>query len=604
MGKILKTKFKTGFEAVLLGLAIILVMVGIYYFAPGLGASMSKTLAVMELNKDNIDNSTNAAKLPLPSKEVSTKVSSNQLGRIAEYAWNGNSGMIVANGGPKTTSGSLMEQNGVNLSIVRKDMLSDIRNMQLSFLSEFDKGNSFPQSENTAFGISIMGDGGAFYLASTQSAIDEKFGPDKYHVQVVGCYGMSIGEDKLIGPKEWISNPSSMIGKVISAVYGDGDHMLGLNFCFANGLLVNPDPTTYDANAVNFIASENDDYINSAKELIKSRKSGFTVELKEVVDGKLTGKLVKRPVDGCCTWTPGDKLVFDALSDVTTVTSTKDFNNQMATTLIVIKEWAMKNEKYLINLLKATYIGANQFKLYEDWRKHAAECVAKTYNIENGDYWFNMFQGVDGSNSSGPYTLGGTKVMNYADAFQYYGLSDGVNRYKTVYEQTGNYLTQLNIMGFNETFKSGVIPYDDAVNMYFLKSINDIDAGTATKSSYEGTKTNVMASAAWHINFSTGSSDISDVSNKDLQTIYNLLMQAEDSKIEIVGHTDGQGDDASNLVLSKSRANAVETYLTNRGIPSDRFQLVDGRGESEPIGDNNSGDGRFKNRRVEVKLLK
>jgi outer membrane protein OmpA-like peptidoglycan-associated protein len=194
--------------------------------------------------------------------------------------------------------------------------------------------------------------------------------------------------------------------------------------------------------------------------------------------------------------------------------------------------------------------------------------------------------------------------MNYADAFQYYGLSDGVNRYKTVYEQTGNYLTQLNIMGFNETFKSGVIPYDDAVNMYFLKSINDIDAGTATKSSYEGTKTNVMASAAWHINFSTGSSDISDASNKDLQTIYNLLMQAEDSKIEIVGHTDGQGDDASNLVLSKSRANAVETYLTNRGIPSNRFQLVDGRGESEPIGDNNSGDGRFKNRRVEVKLLK
>jgi hypothetical protein len=60
--------------------------------------------------------------------------------------------------------------------------------------------------------------------------------------------------------------------------------------CFANKIAVNPDATTYDANAINFVPSQDDDYINSVKELIKSQKTGYTVPLDEVIDGKRTGK--------------------------------------------------------------------------------------------------------------------------------------------------------------------------------------------------------------------------------------------------------------------------------------------------------------------------
>jgi hypothetical protein len=81
-----------------------------------------------------------------------------------------------------------------------------------------------------------------------------------------------------------------MKGCVISSVIGDGDWVVAINYAFANKIAVNPDATTYDANAINFVPSQDDDYINSVKELIKSQKTGYTVPLDEVIDGKRTGK--------------------------------------------------------------------------------------------------------------------------------------------------------------------------------------------------------------------------------------------------------------------------------------------------------------------------
>src|ERR1019366_5933892 len=280
-------------------------------------------------------------KMEIPSEKASSKVSSKPLIRIAEYAWNANQGMIAANGGPRTTKGSLNESSDLNLEIVRLDGVSDLRNMQLKFVEEFSKGVEYPVSEKSAFAVSIMGDGAVFYIATTQQALDDKFGKGKYHVQVIGGIGMSNGEDKLIGPAAWKTNPQLMRGALISSVVGDGDYIVAVNFAFANNIPVNPDVKTYDANAVNFPPSENDDYINSVKELIKSQTTGFTVPLKEVKDGKLTGKTVNIKINGGTTWTPGDKIAFDALSGYVDVISTKEFNNQMAATIIVVKEWAM-----------------------------------------------------------------------------------------------------------------------------------------------------------------------------------------------------------------------------------------------------------------------
>ena len=604
MGRFLKIqKLTNAAELLLIAVGVGVLLTGVYFFAPGLRVAVSKQMSGLTIDGGDLNNVTKGAKLPLPSETVSTEVASKGLIRIAEYAWNGNSGMIVANGGPRTTEGSLMEAAGVNLEIVRQDMVGGLRDMQIKFVEEFASGVAYPKSDKSAFAVSIMGDGVPFYITTTQKSLDEKFGKGKYHVQVLGAYGLSYGEDKVIGPRIWKDNPQSMKGCVISSVIGDGDWVVACNYASANKIAINPDPTTYDANAINFVPSQDDDYINSVKELIKSQKTGYTVPLKEVVDGKLTGKTLDRKIDGATTWTPGDKMAFDALSGFTDVVSTKDFVNQMATSIVVVKEWALQHEKEVIAILKQSYTAANQIKQYDEWAVKASECVAKTYNLETPKYWYDLFKGQKGTKDGLDYNIGGSKVFNYADAMQYFGITDGNNRYKAVYNQVSIYLTDLNPCDFNGTCKDGVVPYEDAVNLYFLKSVTDVDAGVAVKQDYTATKTEVMANGQWNINFATGSNAIQG-SDKDLQEIYNLLVQAEQTKLKVVGHTDSQGNPQSNVTLSKGRANSVVEYLTNKGIASSRFQLVDGKGSNEPVADNKTESGRAKNRRVDITLLK
>ncbi|WP_347051498.1 phosphate ABC transporter substrate-binding/OmpA family protein [Flavobacterium olei] len=604
MGKILRTEKLTTFSELLIVIvAIGAILAGVYYISPGIKTAVSKQLDGMELNSTDVNNVTNAQKIPLPSTEISSEVANKPLVRIAAYAWNAQSGIIVSNGGPKTTKGSLMEKNGVNLEIIRQDWLSELRNMQMKFIEEFDKGEAFPSSDKSAFAVIIMGDGAPFYISSVQKSLNEKYGKDKYHVQVMGAVGMSYGEDKLIGPPNWKSDPKSMKGSVISAVLGDGDWVTTVNYCFANGLKVNPDPATYDADAVNIYPSENDDYIKSAEELIKSQTTGWTVTLKEVVDGKLTGKTVNRKIDGCATWTPGDKTVFDKLTGFVDIVSTKEFNNQMPTTIIGVKEWAEKNPDIVSNILKSALTASNQMKNYEDWKVRASQAVADTYKLETADYWYKMFKGQQGTKGGLTYNMGGSKVFNYADAMQYYGLSDGVNRYKSVYNQVAGYLTELNPFGFNENV-GAVVPYEQAVNLFFLKNINDIESTSADKADYSNQATEVVASGEWKINFNTGSAEISNSSSKEVEKIYNLLVQAENTKLTVVGHTDNIGNPDSNLALSKSRAEAVVNYLKQKGIPANRFQMVDGKGQNDPIGDNNTAAGKALNRRVVITFLK
>jgi outer membrane protein OmpA-like peptidoglycan-associated protein len=70
-------------------------------------------------------------------------------------------------------------------------------------------------------------------------------------------------------------------------------------------------------------------------------------------------------------------------------------------------------------------------------------------------------------------------------------------------------------------------------------------------------------------------------------------------KLKIEGHTDSEGGDKLNVALSKKRAKIVENYLIKEGISKDRLS-TNGFGEEKPITNNNTEQGRAKNRRVEL----
>src|SRR5215213_4884520 len=127
---------------------IIIVVAGaigalVYFLSPGLRVDESKKLDKLDISDKDVNNIVTSEELPLPQDQPSSEVSSKPLIRIGGYAWNAQSGIIVANGGAKTTKGSLMEKNGVNLELVRQDWLSELRNLQMKFIEDYDQGGDF-----------------------------------------------------------------------------------------------------------------------------------------------------------------------------------------------------------------------------------------------------------------------------------------------------------------------------------------------------------------------------------------------------------------------------------------------------------------------------
>ena len=84
-----------------------------------------------------------------------------------------------------------------------------------------------------------------------------------------------------------------------------------------------------------------------------------------------------------------------------------------------------------------------------------------------------------------------------------------------------------------------------------------------------------------------------------LEQVADVLLENNDRKLTIEGHTDSRGSDSHNVDLSQRRADAVRSALVARGYPADLIHTT-GMGEAAPVGDNATTEGRANNRRVEI----
>lgn len=106
------------------------------------------------------------------------------------------------------------------------------------------------------------------------------------------------------------------------------------------------------------------------------------------------------------------------------------------------------------------------------------------------------------------------------------------------------------------------------------------------------------------INFEPKSFDLTQESKQLLdEAVITINASPEFQKIEIQAHTDYKGSGDANLKLSEQRAQSVKSYLVSQGVLEKRL-IAKGYGESQPIADNKTEEGRAKNRRVELKVIK
>ena len=114
---------------------------------------------------------------------------------------------------------------------------------------------------------------------------------------------------------------------------------------------------------------------------------------------------------------------------------------------------------------------------------------------------------------------------------------------------------------------------------------------------------NTLDGYAKTILFNTGKSSFQKQTLPVLKSIIAILKENPTAKFNIAGHTDSTGNAASNMVLSNERAAAVKNYLVSNGVAADRLSS-NGYGDTQPLGDNSTDEGRASNRRVEVKYVK
>ncbi len=104
------------------------------------------------------------------------------------------------------------------------------------------------------------------------------------------------------------------------------------------------------------------------------------------------------------------------------------------------------------------------------------------------------------------------------------------------------------------------------------------------------------------LTFATDSAQVSTAVRGDLLKVADSLVRYPNSSVQVIGHTDSDGEAYYNQGLSERRANAVADLIQAGGVPYNRIITV-GRGEEQPVASNLTPDGKQRNRRVEIVVI-
>jgi outer membrane protein OmpA-like peptidoglycan-associated protein len=505
-------------------------------------------------------------------------------------AWNSQFSGMYANGGVRTTKGSLFDNAHLDVTYVRQDDC----NKQMADLVKF--AGMYKTNPNTpAVLITFMGDGMPAFMTSLSKEL-ESLGPEYQPIILPIAHGKSYGEDQVMAPASWKQDPHNAIGKCVAGVLRDGDVNILLKWAGDNGLKVNPDETTYDPEAINLIAAN--DFLDAPNKYI----TGYSEKRKIIAGGKTTGQDTTVGVDGVATWTPGDVNVATKKGGLITIANTRQYASQMPNQTIAIKKWAYDHRTDIENMIIALAQAGDQVRSFTEARKFAAQVSANVYQEQNADYWLKYYNGVEEKDLQGmKVNLGGSTVFNLPDMANTYGLgNDKVDRYKAVYNTFGNLMVKM-----YPAIMPSFMPYEKAVDKSFLLSVisnhPELLEGKAIETKYAAKITEAISTRQYHIEFETGSATIRPASYKMLDEIFESAVVAEGLKLGVYGHTDNNGSDAVNIPLSEKRAAAVKEYLAGKGLKEGRVETR-GLGSSKPIADNSTESGRSRNRRVEIVL--
>jgi outer membrane protein OmpA-like peptidoglycan-associated protein len=278
--------------------------------------------------------------------------------------------------------------------------------------------------------------------------------------------------------------------------------------------------------------------------------------------------------------------------------------------VIGIDKWCRDNSGTVENMIRAIAEGGDAVKNNPAALDRAAAVSAAVYKEADADanFWKTYYKGTTKVDKTGQMVeLGGSSVNNLADTLLTFGLVPGsANLYAATYKIFGD----LVVAQYPDMVPS-IAPASEVIDTRYIKAVARKMAPAASsvavaKAQPKFQKTqkvqNVVSRRSWNIPFESGRAVFSPSAQKDLQRLRQDLLVAQNTVVEVHGHTDNQGNPTANMALSEARAFAVQQWLQKQfpvNFPAGRVRVFS-HGQTNPVAPNNTPQGRARNRRVEV----
>lgn len=302
----------------------------------------------------------------------------------------------------------------------------------------------------------------------------------------------------------------------------------------------------------------------------------------------------KGQVDAAVVWSPDDADCVAKVVGSKVLQSTKEASHIIADVFVVKKAFLEEHKENLTNLVRGWMIGASEINQSEDAKREASQILAQGLQLPE-DFTYDAINNV--------------RLCTYGDNVNFFGLNTD---YKGV---TGEDLYNKMDVKYSEAgyIESRIPSWRLVGNSSLITAITDL---TGAEHQPEGAKefsavteevktSEEISTKTASISFRSGEFELDENAKYIVDNEFtDLAKMFGSARIRIEGNTDNVGNRAMNIELSKKRAQSVVDYMvTQHGFDRNRFVVV-GNGPDKPVADNNSDDGRRKNRRTEFKMLK
>ncbi|HEV2854266.1 MAG TPA: OmpA family protein [Thermoanaerobaculia bacterium] len=505
--------------------------------------------------------------------------------RFYHPAWDAQMGLLLANGGPRATEGSLMCGHGVNLKLIREDDPGKTREALIAFARELKSGAAQP-TQGAAF-VTVRGDVSATFLKSLNDAL-RRLGPE-YTARVVGAAGSSRGEDQLLGSPEWQRKPAAAKGALVAGVPRESDWNVAQKWLGDNGLCNNPDEKTWDPGCLNWAAAP--DSVAAAEKYVANHCENRPV----VQNGRRTGVRKRVCVEGVATSTPGGLLAARKRGGLVTLVSTREYSAQVPGVILGIDKWMKDNRPIVEGLLQALFEGGDAVKINPAALRRAAEISAAVYGDDGEpgagpDFWEKYSSAQTERDKLGLLVqLGGSSVDNLADNLLLFGLAPGsANLFAATYTAFGD-VVQRQYPDLLPSYD----PVEEILDTSYLQAVaarmpstsaTVAAAETPTFSAGEPVR-NVVSRRAWNIGFETGRATFTPGAERQMRQLLRDLLVANAAAVEVHGHAEGAGSPEAGARLSGERAFAVKQWLERQSpanFPEGRVRVF-AHGRQNPV---------------------